>query len=149
MSVRQNPGPTAAPAFNLVPTQATVPSSSSVSLASATPKTVTSIALAAGTYLVWGLVDFTLGVATATEFRAGVSLSNNTLPPQPGGSGLGPDALIVLPIGVTLLSSTVVLGAGPTILTLAAPATLFLVAQVSFSLGAISAYGTLSAVQIA
>lgn len=143
-----NPGPTSTPPFNLVPAQATVPSSSSVSLASATPKTVTSMALGAGTYLVWGVVDFTLGVATATEFRAGVSLANNALPPQPGGSGLGPDALIVLPIGVTLLSSTLALGAGPTILTLAAPATLYLVAQVAFSLGAISAYGTLSAIQI-
>jgi hypothetical protein len=126
----------------------TTVASPGAALTTATPANVTSKSLAAGTYQIWGIVDFLLTAATTTEFRVGLSLTSATMPTQPGGAGLGPDALAILPLVTTLLSDTVTDQAGPTILTLAATTTLFLVAQANFSAGTMSAFGTLSAVQL-
>jgi len=117
-------------------------------LTTATPANVTSKSLAAGTYLVWGIVDFALTAATTTEFRSGLSVVSATLPTQPGGAGIGPDALSILPLVTTLLSDTLTDQAGPTIVTLASTTTIFLVAQATFSAGSMTAYGTLSALLI-
>jgi hypothetical protein len=117
-------------------------------LTTATPANVTSKSLAAGTYLVWGIVDFALTAATTTEFRSGLSAVSATLPTQPGGAGIGPDALSILPLVTTLLSDTLTDQAGPTIVTLASTTTIFLVAQATFSAGSMTAYGTLSALLI-
>jgi hypothetical protein len=107
---------------------------------------VTSKSLAAGTYLVWGIVDFAMTAATATEFRAGISVTSATLAGQAGGSGVGPDPTAVLPITPAITTDTLNDTAGPTIVTLAATTTVYLVAQATFSAGAVTAYGTLSAI---
>lgn len=126
----------------------TVASGSAVSLTTVTPANVTSKSLAAGSYLVWGIIDFTLSAVTATEFRGGPSVTSATLPTQAGGSGLGTDALDVLPIAPAITTDTLVIMGGPTLLTIAATTTLYLVAQATFSAGSVSAYGTLNAMQL-
>jgi hypothetical protein len=126
----------------------TTVASPGIALTTATPANVTSKSLAAGTYLVWGAIDFALTGASTTEFRGGISVVSATLPTQPGGGGIGPDALSVLPLVTTLLSDVLTDSAGPTIVTLAATTTLFLVAQSTFSAGSMTAFGTLSALLI-
>jgi hypothetical protein len=116
------------------------------SLTTATTANVTSKSLTAGTYLVWGIVDFALTGVTATEFRAGVSVTSATLAGQAGGSGMGPDPTAILPITPAITTDTLNDTAGPTILTIAATTTLYLVAQATFSAGTVTAYGTLSAI---
>ncbi len=116
------------------------------SLTTATAANVTSKSLTAGTYLVWGIVDFALTGVTATEFRAGISATSATLPTQPGGSGIGPDPLAILPITPAITTDVLNDTAGPTIVTLAATTTIYLVAQATFSAGTVTAYGTLSAI---
>jgi len=86
--------------------------------------------------------------ATTSEFRTGLSLTTATLPTQPGGAGLGPDALSISPLITTLLSDTYTLSVSPTVLTIAATTTVFLVAQATFSAGTMSAFGTLNALLI-
>jgi hypothetical protein len=107
---------------------------------------VTSKSLTAGTYLVWGIVDFALTGATATEFRVGVSATSATLAGQAGGSGIGPDPTAILPITPAITTDILNDTAGPTIVTLAATTTIYLVAQATFSAGTVTAYGTLSAI---
>jgi hypothetical protein len=128
-------------------TQTTVATPGSA-LTTATPLNVTSKLLQPGTYLVWGNVDYLLTAATASEYRAGLSVVSATLPTQAGGSGVGPDPLSVLPITHTTISDTITDTVGPTILTIAVATTLYLVAQATFSAGTISAFGTLNAMQV-
>jgi hypothetical protein len=145
-----NTGTAQAPVITAVssaPSQNTV-ASPGTTLTTGTPANITAKALAAGTWLVWGAVDFALTSATTSEFRTGISTTSATLPTQPGGAGVGPDALSVLPLVTTLLSDVLTDGAGPTIVTLASPTTVFLVAQAAFSAGSMTAFGTLSAIQL-
>jgi hypothetical protein len=145
-----NTGTATAPvitALSSAPSQTTV-ATPGTALTTATPANVTSKSLTAGTYLVWGSVDFLLTAATTSEFRTGISATSATLPTQPGSGGVGPDALSVLPLITTLLSDVLTDGAGPTIVTLAATTTIFLVAQATFTAGTLSAFGTLSAIQL-
>jgi hypothetical protein len=128
-------------------TQTTV-ATPGAALTTATPANVTSKSLAAGTYLVWGVIDFALTGATTSEFRGGLSVVSATLPTQAGGSGIGPDGLAVLPLVTTLLSDVLTDNVGPTIVTLGSTTTVFLVAQASFSAGSMTAFGTLSALLI-
>jgi hypothetical protein len=114
VAVRFNPG-TAPIALSTLMSQTTVPLGSAVSLSNATPLNVTSKALQAGTYLVWGVIDY---------------------------------ALPVLSLLVTLLSDTLTITVAPTMLILTTAQTLYLVAQCTFSIGTVSAYGTLSTMQV-
>jgi hypothetical protein len=131
-----------------VTTQTTKALGSAVSLTTATPANITSVSLTAGTYLVWGIVDFALTGITATEFRVGVSVTSATLASQAGGSGLGPDPTSIFPITPAITTDTINDIAGPTILTIASTTTLYLVAEATFSAGTCAGYGTLNAIQI-
>jgi len=126
----------------------TVASGSAVALTTGTTANIASKSLAPGTYLVWGIGDFTLAAATATLLQAALSVASATLPTQAGGSGLGTDPLGVEILNTTTLSATQSVTAGPTTLTIAATTTLYLVAQATFSAGTVSGYGTLNAIQI-
>jgi hypothetical protein len=128
-------------------TQTTV-ASPGAALTTATPINVTSKSFTAGTYLMWGIVDFALTAATTTEFRMGLSVVSATLPTQAGGAGIGSDALAILPLVTTTLTDTLTDQAGPTIVTLGSTTTVFLVAQATFSAGTMTAYGTLTALLI-
>lgn len=146
MSMRACSPPPSTPLSSRIQ-QSTV-ASPGVSLSTGASANVTSIAVGAGTFLIWANVDFALAGLTATGFRVGMNTTSATLPTQPGGGGVGPDALTVLPMITTLLSAPLTYGVGPCLLTLAASATLYLVAQVNFTLGTVSAYGTLTVMEI-
>jgi len=130
-----------------MPSQVTVPSPGTT-LTTATVANVTSASLPAGAFLVWGQVDFGLTGATLSEVRASLSLTSATMATQPGGSGLGPDPLTVFATLLTLLTDTISIQCGPTLLSLSAPATLYLCASSAFTVGTITAFGTLSALQL-
>jgi hypothetical protein len=128
----------------------TVASGSAVSLAiSGTSYNVTSKSLTAGTYLIWGTIDYSLSSATVTSFNSGLSASSATLPTQAGGSGVGTDPLSIMPISPgTTVSVVYTESVGPTTFTIAATTTLYLVANATYSAGSVSAYGSLWAMQI-
>jgi len=124
---------------------ATVAVGSAVSLTNATGANVTSISLTAGDWDVSAQNDFVLTGATSTSHQSGISLTSATLPSQAGGSGLGTDALAVLPMPTTGLSGTLTQPIPPVRINLAATTTVYLVAQAAFSVGSESAYGTIRA----
>jgi len=125
-----------------MPSQFTV-ASPGVTLSTVTAVNVLSQLLAAGSYLIWGQVNLALTAATVTQAQAGISVTSATMPTQAGGGGLGTDALTILPLLLTLLSDTVTLQCGATVLTLASPTTGYLVARATFSVGGVTAYGSL------
>jgi hypothetical protein len=129
-------------------TATTVTAGAAVSLTNVTTANITSKSLAAGTYLIWATGDFTLAAATVTQFQLGLSVTTATLPTQAGGSGVGLDPLMTLPIALAAVSATYSGVVGPTNLVIAATTTLFLVTQVAFSAGTVSAYGTLFTLQL-
>ena len=124
---------------------ATVAAGSAVSLTTATAKTITSISLPPGDWDVAGAVDFVAASATTTLFRSGVSLAADTLPTQPGGSGLGTDALATDPLAYTTTSFTKQTRNMPVRLQLLVQTTVYLVAEATFSAGTMTAYGTIRA----
>ncbi len=124
---------------------ATVAVGSPVALTNATGANVTSISLTAGDWDVSAQVDFILTGATSTSHQSGISLTTGTLPSQAGGSGLGTDALAVLPMPTTVLSGTLTQPIPPVRISLSATTTVYLVAQAAFSVGSESSYGTIRA----
>ncbi len=124
-------------------TSATVATGAAVSLTTNTSANITSKLLMPGRWLVNGVVDFTLTGATATSFKTGISLTSVTLPTQVGGSGLGTDPLISVPLATTALTDVYIQNNGITYLEISVPTTVYLVANVTFSVGTVSGYGTL------
>jgi len=130
-------------------TSSTIPAGSAVALTNNTTANVTSISLPAGTYDISAQVEFVLAAATTTLLQSGPSLTTATLPTQAGGSGLGTDALVTIPLAATLGSFTNSNGCIEIQLVITQTTTVFLTAQASFSAGAVSVYGTLRARQSA
>jgi hypothetical protein len=124
---------------------ATVAIGAAVGLTTATPANVASISLTAGDWDVSAVADFNLTGATATLIQSGPSLVSVTLPTQPGGSGLGTDALAQLQLALVTVSGVLDLDSNPVRLSIAATTTVYLVASATFSVGSISAFGTLRA----
>lgn len=127
---------------------ATVTSGNALALTTATSKTVTSISLTAGTWVLRGQVDYVLTAATSTLFQSGFSLTTDTLPTQTGGSGLGTDPITSIPLITTLLSATYGQVIKETTLIIGATTTIYLVGQQTFSAGSSSAYGTITAIRV-
>lgn len=124
----------------------TVASGAAVAETTATPVDVCTLSLTAGDWDVSAVVDRTLTGTTATIYGAGISLTLNTLPTQPGGSGLGTDALVTQ----AATFGTTVTGVGSTVIppvrvSLAATTTLHLVAGDTFSAGSVAVFGTIRA----
>jgi hypothetical protein len=115
---------------------------------STTVYNVTSKSLAAGTYLVWGIVDFALTGLSATSFSCGIGVANNAFLGQAGGSGVGPDPNSVNDYITTVFSGALNVDCGPTIVTLAATTTIYLNASAAFTAGTVTAFGTLSTLLI-
>lgn len=124
---------------------ATVVAGSAVSLVTATAKTVTSISLTAGDWDVSAVGDFTLAAATTSYFRTGVNATTNTMPSQAGGSGIGTDPFVRLPLVLTTATSDYGQGLPPVRVSLAATTTIYLVCEATFSVGSVSAFGTIRA----
>lgn len=123
----------------------TVAAGAAVALTAATSADITSISLTAGDWDVSGQADFVLAGVTATLFQSGISLTTATLPAQAGGSGLGTDALVGVPLLTTLLSATYSQNIAPVRLNIAVTTTVFLVARAAFSAGTTTGYGTIRA----
>lgn len=124
---------------------ATVAAGSAVSLVTATAKTVTSISLTPGDWDVSAVGDFTLTAATTSFFRTGVNVTNNTMPSQTGGSGIGTDPLVKLPLVLTTTTTDYGQGLPPVRISLAATTTIYLVCEATFAAGSVSAFGTIRA----
>lgn len=123
----------------------TVSSGAPVSLSNGAGVNITSVSLTAGDWDVSGQVDFVLSGVTATLFQSGVSFVSATLPTQVGGNGLGTDALANVPLLTTVLSATYGQGIAPVRVSITTTTPAFLVAQGSFSVGTLTAYGTVRA----
>lgn len=120
-------------------------SGAAVALTNSTTANVVSVSLTAGDWDVSGAVNFALAGVTGTKICSGISLTSSTLPSQAGGSGLGTDALSVLPLITTLVTDTASLHIAPVRVSLASTATVYLVANQVLSVGTSGAYGTLRA----
>lgn len=123
----------------------TVAVGAALSLSNGVSKTVTALALTAGDWELTGQVDYSLTGTTGTSMSSGFSLTTNTLPSQPGGSGLESDPLAIVPLSTTTLTGTFSHVLKPTRLSLALTTTVYLIANHAFTVGTSKAYGTLSA----
>lgn len=131
--------------YAVTPLTSTVGSGAAISLTTTTPANVTSLTLQPGEWSLSGQVDFTLTGATSTLFQMGESVVSAALPTQPGGAGLGTDAVTTSPVIATVLTATLDLLNGPVRLSIPTTTIVYLVASASFSVGTVAAYGTLSA----
>jgi hypothetical protein len=124
----------------------TVASGSAVSITTGTPTNITSIALTPGDWDLDAVIDFLPAASTSiTNYQAAYSLTSATLSTQPGGSGLGPDPLLV--VNQAAMVPAAVFGCAPATvrLTISANTTVYLVAQSTFSVSTLTGYGTLRA----
>jgi len=118
-----------------------VPIGSAVVLATGTSANVTSISLAAGDWDVSGIVGFTAGGSTtATVFEGGINTTTNTLPTPPGAGAY-------FQIGVSVGAAGVepVQPVGVTRMSLSGTTTVYLVAQSTFAISSMSAFGFIGA----
>lgn len=123
-----------------------VPVGSAVALTSGAAANVTSISLTAGDWDVGGVIDHGIAATTSvTQVNSGISLTSATLAPQAGGGGLGTDPTSTLSYAAMVPGTGIVQGSPLVRISLAATATVYLVAQDTFTIGTISAYGTLRA----
>ena len=119
----------------------TISSGAPVTLSNATPANITSISLTAGDWDVWGEVSFTpAGTTTATAYSCGVSTTSATLPTAPAGGAI-----------FTLQGLSFSAGqaqnfpCGKTCIKLAVTTTVYLVAQATFAVSTLTAYGFIGA----
>lgn len=125
-----------------------IPVGSAVSLTNNIVTNVTSISLTAGDWDIEGSIDFALVGVTATQLVCGASLTSATLPTQSGGGGLGTDAWVNLPLTLAGVTSTIVSNFPSTRVSINATTTVFLIAQIGFSLGTVTGYGSIRARRI-
>jgi len=114
-----------------------VASGAAVALASGTTSNVTSISLTAGDWDVSGNVNFSLAAATVTQMSAGITDVSATVPTDGSESYSG----LQLTVGTTIDTATMRFRR----ISLAATTTVYLVGRATFSVGAISAFGSIVA----
>lgn len=114
-------------------------SGSAVSLTTATAKTVTSINLPAGEWDIEGVVDFLpAGTTSITQLSHGVSETADTLG--------GQDTFGQLSIAANVPGANVIALPTPeSRISLAAPATIYLIAKATFTVSTMTAYGSIVA----
>lgn len=128
------------PAAGITPQTSTLASGSATSLTTATPKDIATITLAAGTWRLYGYVDYVLASATTTVQQAGIGTAANTF----GGQDTSLTAAsTTTTASLTLTSATPWVQVSP-----AASTTYHLVASATFSAGTVTGYGSLNAVQV-
>lgn len=124
----------------------TVATAGSIAIVSATPVTIATLSLAAGTWDVSGTIDRNLTGVTATIYGTGISLTTNTMPTQPGGSGLGTDAATTQAATFGTTVTGIYNQSTPTVqLVLTATTNVFLVAADTYSAGSETGFGTIRA----
>ena len=123
-----------------------VPVGSAVSVTSATPVNITSILLSPGDWDISGVIDFNPAASTSiTNLTASASLTTATLSGQTGGSGLGTDPTKIINQAASVPAGVVGVDIGPVRLSVTVATTVFLVAQATFTVSTMTAYGTLRA----
>ena len=123
-----------------------VPAGSAVALTTAVAANVTSISLTAGDWDINAQVDHLISAtASVTQLNASMSLTTAALSPQAGGSGLGTDATATASFAAMVPTANITQGIVMVRLSVSATTTVFLVAQDIFTLGTISAFGTIRA----
>ena len=121
----------------------TVATGSSVSLTNVTSANVTSIALTAGDWDVWGCGCFTLASSTTMGYLSvGINSTSATLPANNAGVGTIPGAGTNAVIDVTV---DPVVDVAPIRVNISAGATYYLVARAKFGTSTCKAYGTIYA----
>ena len=121
--------------------QSLVAVGSPVSLTTATPANVTSVALTAGDWDVEGNVNFTAASATTAAgalWVAGINSTSATLPTD--GSEVQEQA-----VALTTTTFKSGIGTPPKPIRIAAATTIYLVAEATFTAGTVGAYGVLTA----
>lgn len=127
----------------------TVPVGSAVSVVTATPVNITSISLTAGDWDIDGLIDFLPAATTnVTVWNSSISVTSATLSTQPGGSGLSPDSTMTINQAAQVPAALVMVPIGTSRLSIAVTTTVYLVAQATFTVSTMTAYGTLRARRI-
>ena len=114
-------------------------------LTTGTPLNITSMSCTAGDWDISMVADYAFTGTTVTDIRAGPSLTTGTLPTQPGGAGLGTDALAVDSSNFVTITDTQTISSGPIRLSISATTTVFMVAQATFSIGTVTVFGTIRA----
>lgn len=120
-----------------------VPVGSAVALTTGISATIASISLTAGTWLVFGnVVTNAAGTTTTSSAIAGINSVAATLPTAPGAGAYAQYNSSVAAGG------NIALPAGCSVVTVAAPTTEYLVANVAFATSTLSAYGFIGAVRL-
>jgi len=124
----------------------TVAIGDAVAETTATPVDVTTLALTPGDWEVSGVINRVLTGTTATAYGAAISPTADTFPAQAGGSGVSADSSVTqnATFGTTVTGNYVTI-VGPVRVSLAANATIHLVAGDVFSAGTVGVFGTLRA----
>lgn len=118
-----------------------IASGSAVSLVSGTSKNITSISLTAGDWDVWGTVCFTANaLTTATVFEGGINTTTNTLPTAPGAGAYFQESLSV---GAGATEPCHAVGVTQQLISSTTP--VYLVANSTFSVNTMNAYGFIAA----
>ena len=101
---------------------------------------------ATGDWDVNAQVDHLIAASTSiTQLNASISLTSATLSGQAGGAGLGTDATATATFSAMVPTANITQGIMMIRLSIAATTTVFLVAQDTFSLSTVSAFGTIRA----
>lgn len=120
--------------------QSTVLVGAAVALTTATPANVTTISLTAGDWDCWGGTWFSAGaIAVATQVIGGISQVSATLPVSPAS---GAAAQFTLSFAINSVNGFPV---GMTRISLSGTTTIYLIAEATFGIGSISAYGYIGA----
>lgn len=131
----------------------TIPTASAVALTTATPANITSIALTSGDWDIDCQVEFKPGATTSvTQSNAAMSLTSATLSTQPGGTvgiaTLGPEPIMTVNQAASVPAANYALAPSSVRVTVAqsnTPATVYLVAQATFTVSTMAAFGTIRA----
>lgn len=115
---------------------------SAVSMTTATGKTITSIALTPGDWLVWGNIGYIAAATTIpTLLTNSISATNNTQATSPNGGGFSQ-------LNVTFVTaSTNIMTIAPTEINISAAATYYLVGTATFTVSTLTAYGSITAMR--
>jgi len=120
-----------------------------VSLVTATAKTIATLALEAGTYLVWGQVNHVFAAASATKLEAGITSAIDTAPTPVGNTFIGVDGYVIDNISTSTTTEERVSQILPTrIVTVDATKNFYLTVKDTFSAGAIACYGSIKALKL-
>lgn len=124
------------------PLSSLIVSGSAVSLTTATPANVTSIALTAGDWDVMGEITYVATSATvvaAATWEGGINTTTATLPTD------GTEAFYATPAAITTASFNATITISRKIINSASASTAYLVAEATFTVGTVTAYGNITA----